>query len=296
MSQEQSVHSRPGTATVGEMGVELVPMGADAAAPKGTLSVHDASWPVAGTIEFRGVTFAYRDNPPALRNLSFSIKSGERVGVCGRTGAGKSSILFALFRMAGLAEGDILVGGKNITYDVPLCLLRQRMAIIPQDPVLLTGTMRFALDPFGDYSEQQVLEALETVNMAGTIRALPLGLEEPVLEGGSNLSHGQRQLVCIARALLRDARILVVDEGTSAVDPATDNLIQDALKNASKRRGTTVLAIAHRLQTIQDFDKILVMGEGQLLEYATPEVLLADKSSHFYSMLQETLDKAETQQ
>jgi len=293
LPQEQSVLPRPETDAADENGVEFVPMGASADVSKDPLSVHDVYWPEIGTIEFRNVTFAYRNNPPALRNLSFSIKGGERVGVCGRTGAGKSSILFALFRMAGIADGSIFVGGRNVTYDVPLSLLRQKMAIIPQDPVLLTGTIRFALDPFGDYTDQQVLEALDTVNMAAAIRNLPKGLSEPVLEGGSNLSHGQRQLICIARALLRDARILVVDEGTSAVDPATDNLIQDALKNASKKRGTTVLAIAHRLKTIQDFDRILVMGEGQLLEYDTPEVLLANKSSQFYSMLQETSEKAE---
>lgn len=293
LPQEQSVLPRPSTNTGDGKGVELVSMGAAASIPQESLSVHDAIWPEAGTIDFRNVTFAYRNNPPALCNLSFSIKSGERVGVCGRTGAGKSSILFALFRMAALAEGDILVGGRNVTYDVPLSLLRQKMAIIPQDPVLLTGTMRFALDPFGNYSDQKVLEALETVNMAAAIRALPQGLLEPVREGGTNLSHGQRQLICIARALLRDARILVVDEGTSAVDPGTDNFIQEALKNASKERGTTVLAIAHRLQTIQDFDRILVMGDGKLLEYDTPQALLADKSSQFSSMLQETLEKVE---
>jgi ABC-type multidrug transport system fused ATPase/permease subunit len=219
--------------------------------------------------------------------LSFFIHSGERIGICGRTGAGKSSIVFALFRMAGLTSGEILVGGSNITHDVPLALLRQRMAIIPQDPVLLTGSIRFALDPFDQYTDQQVWQALETVNLSSAIKGLSNGINELVVENGNNLSHGQRQLICIARALLRDARILVVDEGTSAVDPSTDKIIQAALRNASAKYGTTVLAIAHRLQTIQDFDKILVLGDGKLLEFDSPTHLLANPKSHFAAMLQE---------
>ena len=290
LPQEQSVLKKlalPVTDTMGLItpgDVELTNMN-----PKGNKPIgsNDKKWPRQGAIEFQNVTFQYRDNPPALRDLSFSIRSGERIGVCGRTGAGKSSIMFALFRMAEISSGEILVDNCNIAHDVPLCLLRQGMAIIPQDPVLLTGSIRFQLDPFGDYTDENVLQALDTVSLSETIKAMPGGLDEAVAEGGSNLSHGQRQLICIARALLRDTRILVVDEGTSAVDPMTDSLIQTALRNASKKRGTTVLAIAHRLQTIRDFDRILVMGDGRLLEYDTPTNLMADTKSHFYDMLQD---------
>ena len=297
LPQEQSILPRPKETIQGvndisdtqpsDNYVELVPLHKEDVAQHDALSVYDACWPANGSIEFRHVTFQYRDNPPALRDLSFFIHSGERIGICGRTGAGKSSIVFALFRMAGLTSGEILVGGSNITHDVPLALLRQRMAIIPQDPVLLTGSIRFALDPFDQYTDQQVWQALETVNLSSAIKGLSNGINELVVENGNNLSHGQRQLICIARALLRDARILVVDEGTSAVDPSTDKIIQAALRNASAKYGTTVLAIAHRLQTIQDFDKILVLGDGKLLEFDSPTHLLANPKSHFASMLQE---------
>ncbi len=252
------------------------------------LDVDSTPWPQSGRIEFNSVYFRYRENPYVLQDLSFTIHGGERVGICGRTGAGKSSIVFALFRMAELDSGSISIDGSNITTQVPLCLLRSRMAIIPQDPVLLTGTIRFQLDPLDQYTDEEVWEALGTVSMSGPVKNMSSGLHEIVQEGGGNLSHGQRQLICIARALLRKAKILVVDEGTSAVDPGTDELIQKALRTSSSKHGTTVLAIAHRLQTIRDFDRIMVLGAGRMLEFDSPEVLLKDTNSAFSSMLKES--------
>jgi ATP-binding cassette subfamily C (CFTR/MRP) protein 1 len=151
--------------------------------------------------------------------------------------------------------------------------------------VLLTGTLRFQLDPFCCYSDEEVWEALDRVNLSATVRGLPKGLQENVAENGDNLSHGQRQLLCIARALIRKAKILIVDEGTSAVDPATDALIQTALRESAIRDGTTILAIAHRLSTIKDFDRILVLDKGEVVEFASPEELMADKASLFSQML-----------
>lgn len=198
----------------------------------------------------------------------------------------QSSLMVALFRMVEINEGRICIDDTDIS-QVPLQVLRSKLAIIPQDPVLLTGTLRFQLDPFNMYSDVEVWAALEQVNMHEAVRSLSLGLSEPVRENGENLSQGQRQLICIARALLRRTQVLIVDEGTSAVDPFTDDLVQKVLREQASKHGTTILAIAHRLQTILDFDRILVMGAGQVLEFDTPSALTSNKDSVFSSMLGE---------
>jgi len=195
--------------------------------------------------------------------------------------------MVALFRIVELSQGVILIDDVDIS-QVPLQLLRSKLAIIPQDPVLLTGSIRFQLDPFETYSDLEVWSALEKVNMKDAVKAFPNGLAETIRENGENLSQGQRQLICIARALLRQAQVLVVDEGTSAVDPTTDELIQNVLRSEAMSRGTTVLAIAHRLQTIIDFDRILVLGAGTILEYDTPAKLMTDPESKFSQMLIES--------
>lgn len=195
--------------------------------------------------------------------------------------------MVALFRIVELSQGVILIDDMDIS-QVPLQLLRSKLAIIPQDPVLLTGSIRFQLDPFEAYSNLEVWSVLEKVNMKDTVKAFPNGLAETIRENGENLSQGQRQLICIARALLRQAQVLVVDEGTSAVDPTTDELIQNVLRSEAMSRGTTVLAIAHRLQTIIDFDRILVLGAGTILEYDTPAKLMSDPESKFSQMLIES--------
>lgn len=193
----------------------------------------------------------------------------------------------ALFRIVELSSGRILIDGRDIA-TVPLTTLRSALAIIPQDPVLFTGTIRFQLDPFNMVSDADIWKALEQVRMADMVRALPMELQEQVKENGENLSQGQRQLLCIARALLRKAKILVVDEGTSAVDPHTDDLIQQVLREEVEQHGATVLAIAHRLQTIADFDQILVLGAGEVLEYGPPKELLTDPQGVFSSMIRES--------
>ena len=194
--------------------------------------------------------------------------------------------MMALFRIIELSEGRILLDDVDIA-TIPLMRLRSQLAIIPQDPVLFTGNIRFQLDPFEEYSDAAIWEVLQQVNLAEMVRGLPKGLEELVVENGENLSQGQKQLMCIARALLKQAKVLIVDEGTSAVDPHTDELIQQVLREQVARRGTTVLAIAHRLQTILDFDRILVLGQGQVLEYDAPQRLMDNPQSIFAHMLQE---------
>jgi ABC-type multidrug transport system fused ATPase/permease subunit len=227
--------------------------------------------------------------------------------VCGRTGAGKSSVMMTLFRVSELmSPNDVLeikdvdktaesnnlssgiyIDGVNIAA-VPLKTLRSNLSIIPQDPILFTGNIRFQLDPFNQHGDASIWEVLEQVCLKEYVQNLPEKLLDPVMENGSNLSQGQRQLICIARALLRRAKILVMDEGTSAVDPATDALIQKVLKQSAEQHGTTVLAIAHRLQTIVDFDKVLVMSHGVVVEFDHPGVLSANPSSTFARMLQES--------
>lgn len=247
----------------------------------------DKNWPKEGSIVFDNVWMQYRENPAVLRGITVRIESGQRIGICGRTGAGKSSVMTALFRIVELTSGKVYIGDRDIS-TVPLITLRSAVAIIPQEPVLFSGSIRFQLDPFGACTDEEVWACLEQVHMAATVRAMPNGLEDMVKGNGDNLSQGQRQLLCIARALLRKAKILVVDEGTSAVDPHTDELIQHVLREEVEKKGATVLAIAHRLQTIADFDKILVLGAGQVLEYGSPKDLLQNPESVFAGMMRDS--------
>lgn len=241
------------------------------------------NWPEKGEIEFRGVNMRYRENDLVLKGLTFKVQGGSRVGVCGRTGAGKSSIMVALFRIVEVEAGNIFIDGRD-TGKVPLGTLRSRLAIIPQDPVLFSGNIRFQLDPFSEYTDVEVWQALDNVHMADTVRSMPGALQADIAENGDNLSQGQRQLLCIARALLRRSKVLIMDEATSAVDPHTDACIQQLLRSSVVSSGCTVLTIAHRLQTIVDYDYILVMDRGKVAEYGAPSKLLGDSSSMFYSM------------
>jgi ABC-type multidrug transport system fused ATPase/permease subunit len=163
-------------------------------------------WPASGKMEFTDVWMQYRENPPVLRSLSFSCRGGERIGICGRTGSGKSSTVLCLFRLVEVSRGSIHVDGIDIS-QIPLSLLRSKLAIIPQDPVLFTGDIRFQLDPFLQHSDAEVWGVLGLVNMADTVKQMSGGLEATVVENGDNLSQGQRQLLCIARALMRRVRL-----------------------------------------------------------------------------------------
>ena len=243
-------------------------------------------WPVKGVIEFNDVYMNYRDNPPVLKGVSFRFNSAERIGIVGRTGAGKSSIFVALYRVQEISKGTITIDGFN-TANIPLQVLRKRLAIIPQDPTLFIGSIRFNLDPFEEYSDDQINKVLSQVCLLDYVNGLDKKLLETVREKGENFSQGQKQLLCIARALLLDAKILLIDEGTSAVDPHTDKLIQEILKQLVTERGMTLLTVAHRLQTILDYDKILVLGDGRVLEMDTPANLQSKHDSIFSNMMKE---------
>ncbi|XP_042350397.1 ATP-binding cassette sub-family C member 4-like [Plectropomus leopardus] len=244
---------------------------------------HD--WPNAGSITFDRVNFSYSASERlVLKNLTVVFTSREKVGIVGRTGAGKSSLMSALFRLAE-PEGQIMIDGF-LTSEIGLHTLRQKMSIIPQDPVLFTGTMRKNLDPFRQHTDEDLWNALQEVQMKVVVEDLPNKLETVLTESGSNFSVGQRQLVCLARAILRKNRILIIDEATANVDPRTDSLIQQTIRD--KFQECTVLTIAHRLNTIIDCDRILVLDAGRIREYDEPYVLLQNREGLFYQMVQQT--------
>ncbi|KAJ2908437.1 hypothetical protein GGI21_002887 [Coemansia aciculifera] len=237
------------------------------------------SWPEQGVVEFKNYSTRYREGLEfVLKDVSFSVKPREKIGIVGRTGAGKSSLTLALFRIIEAAEGQILLDGKDIA-QYGLFDVRSKLSIIPQDPVLFAGTVRENLDPFNSYTDQEIWRALEHARLADFIRTKDERLEFVVTQGGENFSVGQRQLICLARALLKRAKILVLDEATAAIDNSTDAIIQDSIRKEFK--DCTVLTIAHRLNTIIDSDRVLVLDQGQVAEYDTPKALLEKEDGLF---------------
>nr|XP_015857887.1 multidrug resistance-associated protein 1 isoform X3 [Peromyscus maniculatus bairdii] len=240
-----------------------------------------STWPHSGRIEFRDYCLRYREDLDlVLKNINVTIEGGEKVGIVGRTGAGKSSLTLGLFRINESAEGEIIIDGVNIA-KIGLHHLRFKITIIPQDPVLFSGSLRMNLDPFSQYSDEEVWMALELAHLKGFVSALPDKLNHECAEGGENLSVGQRQLVCLARALLRKTKILVLDEATAAVDLETDDLIQSTIR--TQFEDCTVLTIAHRLNTIMDYTRVIVLDKGEVRECGAPSELLQQRSI-FYSM------------
>ncbi|XP_063223011.1 multidrug resistance-associated protein 1-like [Bacillus rossius redtenbacheri] len=241
-----------------------------------------SDWPTGGKVEFRNYQLRYREGLPlVLKGINFTIQGGEKVGIVGRTGAGKSSLTLALFRIIEAAGGAILIDDVDIA-TLGLHTLRSRITIIPQDPVLFSGTLRKNLDPFERVSDDALWAALEHAHLRAFVKGLPTGLSHEVSEGGENLSVGQRQLICLARALLRKTKVLVLDEATAAVDLETDDLIQATIRKEFK--DCTVLTIAHRLNTIVDSDRVIVLDDGRVIEYDSPDALLQNKESVFHGM------------
>ncbi|XP_018565518.1 probable multidrug resistance-associated protein lethal(2)03659 isoform X2 [Anoplophora glabripennis] len=242
-------------------------------------------WPEEGTLKFIKMCLRYSpEDDFVLKDLNFEIKSNEKIGIVGRTGAGKSSLIAALFRLTDI-EGSIVID-KIDTKDIPLNVLRSKISIIPQEPVLFSGTLRKNLDPFDEYNDEVLWNALSEVELNHAVSSLPAGLDSKISEGGSNFSIGQRQLVCLARAIIRNNRILVLDEATANVDPYTDGLIQTTIRR--KFASCTVLTIAHRLHTIMDSDKVLVMDAGRAVEFDHPYKLLQNPEGLFYELVLQT--------
>ncbi|XP_061889552.1 multidrug resistance-associated protein 1 [Entelurus aequoreus] len=242
------------------------------------------AWPQTGTIEFQDYGLQYRKGLElALKGITLQIHEREKVGIVGRTGAGKSSLALGIFRILEAAKGKIFIDGVNIA-DIGLHDLRSRITIIPQDPVLFSGSLRMNLDPFDTYTDEDVWNSLELAHLKNFVSNLPDKLNHECSEGGENLSLGQRQLVCLARALLRKTKILVLDEATAAVDLETDTLIQSTIR--TQFEDCTVLTIAHRLNTIMDYTRVIVMDRGHISEIDSPANLIAQQGQ-FFRMCQE---------
>lgn len=241
-------------------------------------------WPSKGEIQFSNYQVRYRPELDlVLKGITCDIKSTEKIGVVGRTGAGKSSLTNSLFRILEAAGGQITIDGVDIA-SIGLHDLREKLTIIPQDPILFSGTLRMNLDPFNSYSDEELWKALELAHLKSFVSHLQLGLSYEVTEGGDNLSIGQRQLLCLARALLRKSKILIMDEATAAVDLETDHLIQTTIQTEFSH--CTTITIAHRLHTIMDSDKVMVLDNGNIVQYDSPEELLKTPGP-FYYMAQE---------
>lgn len=262
-----------------------------------------ADWPTTGAIELRGLQMRYRpETPLVLQGVSAAIPGGARVGIVGRTGSGKSSLLLSLLRLvepvpAGPgAPPPMTIDGVDTT-KIGLRELRRKLAIIPQSPALFSGTVRSNIDPFDEYSDDQIWDALEQCELKTVVEQMIEGggtnpaeaLQAAVAEYGENLSQGQRQLMCMARAVLLRARILILDEATSAVDYSTDAKIQVMIRSVFSK--CTILVIAHRINTIIDSDLILVIGGGKLIESGAPRELLATANSAFSRIAAESHDQ-----
>lgn len=248
---------------------------------KSDTNIHD-NWPSEGQISLVNYSTRYRPGLDlVLKDINATFNGGERVGIVGRTGAGKSSLTLALFRLIEPAEGTIKIDNVDIT-SLGLHKLRSRLTIIPQDPVLFSGTLRHNLDPFEQYSDEAVWSALRQSHLSEFVSGLSASLQHEVTEGGENLSVGQRQLICLARALLRKTKVLVLDEATAAVDLETDDLIQSTIRTEFK--DCTIITIAHRLNTVLDYDRILVLKEGLIAELDSPKNLMQKEGGIFRDM------------
>uniref|UniRef100_A0A8C2XTH6 Canalicular multispecific organic anion transporter 1 n=1 Tax=Cyclopterus lumpus TaxID=8103 RepID=A0A8C2XTH6_CYCLU len=238
-------------------------------------------WPEKGRLQFDNYKVRYRPGLDlVLHGITCDIDSTEKIGIVGRTGAGKSSLTNCLFRIIEASEGRILIDNVDIS-TIGLHDLRSRLTIIPQDPVLFSGTLRMNLDPFDKFSDEDIWRVLELSHLKDYVAGLQEGLQHEVAEGGENLSVGQRQLLCLARALLRKSRILILDEATAAVDLETDDLIQNTIREEFSH--CTVLTIAHRLHSIMDSSRVMVLDAGKIVEFDSPSNLL-QQQGHFYAM------------
>jgi ATP-binding cassette subfamily C (CFTR/MRP) protein 1 len=240
-------------------------------------------WPKKGKLEVDNLSMRYRPGLPlVLKNLTFTVNSGEKVGICGRTGSGKSSMFVALFRIVEPATGTVRLDGIDIR-TLGLRDLRSKMAMIPQDPFMFAGSIRSNLDPFDEHQDDAVWEVLEKVGLRPMVDKSAKRLDMEVIDNGANFSLGQRQLLCMGRALLRQSRVLMMDEATASVDMDSDALIQKTVREAFS--DCTTLTIAHRLNTIMDSDKVAFLDRGELVEYGEPDELLKNKIGKFSALV-----------
>ena len=236
------------------------------------------SWPNHGQVAIENLSLVYyQDGPEILKDVTFSVNSQEKIGIVGRTGAGKSSLVSALFRVP-QPTGQVIIDYVDIG-KINIQSARQAMSVITQNPILFTGSLRMNLDPLEEYADQELWGALEEASLKTMVKKLPKRLNEEIKECGENFSVGERQLLCLARALLRRSKIIIMDEATANVDYKTDQLIQETIRTKSKN--CTLITIAHRLNTIIDYDRIFVLENGQVVEYDKPEILLQNEGGQF---------------
>lgn len=267
-----------------------------------------SNWPSQGHLQFKNVHLRYRPTTElVLKGLSFEIEGGQKVGIVGRTGAGKSTISLSLARIVEIEQGEILLDGLNLS-DLQIDKVRESITIIPQDPTLFTGTLRFNVDPAGAASDFVIIDLLRRAGLQSLLerqgkekeeekpkgkkkkaeKVLPVqesSLNLEITENGGNLSSGEKQLICICRAILRRNKLILLDEATANIDLVAEQKIQQLIKE--QFRDCTMITIAHRLQTIIESDKVLVLGDGQVLEFDQPSVLLQNPASHFTQLINE---------
>ena len=259
-------------------------------------NLSDTSWPSNGKLTFENFSIKYRDDCDlALKNINLEINPGEKIGIIGRTGSGKSSLTLSLFRIIEAFEGKIDIDGENIR-DIPLKKLRRSLSIVPQEPFLLEGTLKTNLDPLNLYSDSELEEVLKVVKLYEMLEqdkanqnTVLNGLDTKIKEYGNNLSFGCRQLLCFARAILRKSKIIILDEATSSVDQNTEDIITNAVDVMFK--DSTVITIAHRINTVKTCDKVIVMDEGQIVEIGNPNELIKNKNGKFYSLYYQYMEK-----
>lgn len=244
-------------------------------------------WPAEGKLEIIDLSMRYRENLPLVLNkISFTVLPGEKIGICGRTGSGKSSMFVALFRIVEPEQGTrVILDGIDIS-KLGLRDLRSKMAMIPQDPFMFAGTIRTNLDPFEEHKDEEVWSVIEKVGLKQTIDQSLKKLDMEVIDNGANFSLGQRQLLCMGRALLRNSKVLMMDEATASVDMDSDALIQKTVREAFS--SCTTLTIAHRLNTIMDSDKILFLDQGKVSEFDDPQTLLMNKNGYFSKLVEKS--------
>jgi ABC-type multidrug transport system fused ATPase/permease subunit len=261
-------------------------------------SLDDNSWPSEGKVNYENYSMKYRPNCDlALKDINIDIKSGEKIGIVGRTGSGKSSLTLSLFRIVEAFKGKITIDGQNIA-DIPLKKLRRAISIVPQEPFLLEGTLKTNLDPLNLYTEEEINDVLEKVQLYQMLehdnvqgKNVLKGINTEIKEYGNNLSFGCRQLLCVARAILRKSKVIILDEATSSVDQKTEDIISNAVDTMFKE--STVITIAHRINTVKKCQRIIVMNAGEVVEVGNPDELIKDNKSQFYSLYYKYIEETD---
>ncbi|KAI3995004.1 hypothetical protein MKX01_019818 [Papaver californicum] len=243
------------------------------------------SWPLAGRVDIQDLKVEYRlDTPLVLRGISCTFEGGHKIGIVGRTGSGKTTLIGALFRLVQPVSGKILIDGLDIS-SIGLHDLRSRLGIIPQDPILFNMTVRYNLDPLSQHTDLEIWEVLKKCQLHEGVQEKGEGLDSLVADDGTNWSMGQRQLFCLGRALLRKSRILILDEATASIDNATDSILQKTIR--VEFADCTVITVAHRIPTVMDCSKVLALSDGKLMEYDEPMKLMEREGSLFRKLVDE---------